>query len=94
MKSPFNTKSVMYKHQAEWNASTHLYSRGRTQLKQSCAAILDCRRIWDTRKKFNILHVPCTIVDNHSIELVKSYKYLGTIIDNNTFYLAENTDRL
>lgn len=37
--------------------------------------------------------VPCTIIDNHSIKLVESYKYLGTITDNK-LHFAENTDRL
>ncbi len=37
--------------------------------------------------------VPCTIVNNHLIEVVDSYKYLGTII-NNKWNFTENTDRL
>jgi len=45
LKRPFHTKTEMNKPQAEGNANSHLYSRGRHWNKPfSCATILNCRR--------------------------------------------------
>jgi len=73
---PFHTKSEMNKPQAEGNAYSRLYSRGRSSNKPfSCAAILDRRRIGcriNTLNNKNVLLIGMVELD-HQRSVAKTF---------------------